>query len=117
MDLSSTVTLEALSLGLPVICLNHCGFKDIVTHNCGIRIEVSYPQKVIRAIAKGIEKLYFDEQLRQNLSKGALKRSEEYSWKNKMRILNKIYIEVIERSKMNIYSIDHPGSKSPSSDI
>ncbi len=90
-DLSSTVTLEALSLGIPVICLDHCGFGDIITSDCGIKISVRNPKQVIDDLAKAIELLYGDEAHRYSLAKGALKRSEDYSWDKKTQILNQIY--------------------------
>lgn len=40
-DLTSTVALEAISLGLPIVSLDHCGFADLVTEECGIKI---YPE-------------------------------------------------------------------------
>ena len=45
-DLTSTVTLEGLSYGLPIISLNHCGFAHVIDDSCGIKIPVKTPQKL-----------------------------------------------------------------------
>ena len=95
-DLTSTVTLEALSLGLPIICLDHCGFADVVTEQCGYRIPVTNPKEVALNIAKAITAIWHDEDKRQDLSQGAMARVEDFSWDKKMEKLNVIYQSVLE---------------------
>jgi len=36
-EATSTFVMQALSTGLPVICLDHCGFGDIIDETCGFR--------------------------------------------------------------------------------
>lgn len=95
-DLTSTVTLEALSFGLPIICLDHCGFSHVVNNNCGIKINVSTPKKAVIDFAVALEKIYNDENYRQNLSKGALKRAKDFSWESKINRLNTIYTSLLK---------------------
>lgn len=92
-DLTSTVLLEALSYGLPVISLDHCGFSNIITDECGIKIPIKNKRQVIHDIAKAIDRLNGDENLRQQLSKGAHIRALHYSWKEKGNIINQLYNE------------------------
>lgn len=94
-DATPLVTLEALSQGVPVICLNHCGFGDVVTSDCGIKIPVTSPQQVTVDIAHAVEKLWDDEEYRRHLAAGALRRAEDFSWEKKMETLNSVYSEVI----------------------
>ena len=94
-DLTSTVTLEALSYGLPIVCLDHCGFAHVVTDKCGIKITVNTPKKASVNIANSLEKLYFDESFRQKLSKEAILRAEEFNWSKKIEYLNAIYKSLI----------------------
>lgn len=94
-DLTSTVTLEALSLGLPVICLDHCGFADVVTDTCGIKIPLTTPQKASAQIAQAIEQLWNDEELRRWLAQGAGERAKLYTWEKKMKVLNEIYANTV----------------------
>ena len=90
-DLTSTVTLEALSYGLPIICLDHCGFAHVVNESCGIKIPVTNPKEVEIGFTNAIEKMYNDESLRQRLAKGALARALDFSWDKKIEKLNHIY--------------------------
>ena len=96
-DLTSSVTLEALSNGIPIICLDHCGFADVVTPTCGIKISLSSPRQVTIDIARAIEKLWSDEAYRQKLAIGALKRAREFSWEKKMETLNDIYAKKLQK--------------------
>lgn len=98
-DLTSTVTLEALSFGLPIICLDHCGFSEVVDTTCGIKITLTTPKKVIQDFSNAIEKLYRDEKLRFQLSKGAIKRANNFSWDKKIKKLNKIYFSLLKAQK------------------
>lgn len=94
-DLSSTVTIEAMSNGVPIICLDHCGFSDIVTEDCGIKISVSHPRQVVRDIAAAVERLWHDENYRQSLACGAIKRAADYSWEKKAEDINEVYEHAI----------------------
>ena len=95
-DLTSTVTLEALSFGLPIICLDHCGFSHVVNDSCGIKINVSNPKRATMDFSLALEKIYADESLRQNLSEGALLRAKDFSWDSKINRLNIIYNELLK---------------------
>ena len=90
-DLTSTVLLEALSYGLPVIALDHCGFSNVITDKCGIKIPISSKEQVVNDIALAIEKIAADETLRQRMSKGAHSRAMTYSWAEKRKQIEKIY--------------------------
>ncbi len=94
-DLTSSVTLEAISFGLPVICLDHCGFADIINENCGIKVPISNYTEVVTHFKEAIETLDFDENLRQRLSQGALERANDFSWNGKVEKLNKIYSDLL----------------------
>lgn len=89
-DLTSTVLLEALSLGKPVVCLDHCGFADVVDETCGIKIPVGGPNTVIRGFADALKRLE-DDELRKRLSLGARAKAEKYLWSEKGKVLKRIY--------------------------
>ena len=90
-DATSTVLLEALSLGLPVVALDHLGFANVITDNCGIKIRVDNKRQIVCDLAKAIDRLNKDRCLLKRLSEGAIKRAEENSWESKSEILCKIY--------------------------
>ncbi len=90
-DLTSTVLLEALALGLPVICPDHCGFSDVVNEACGIKLPVRDPAQLVTDMAQAIEALCRDEARRQALAEGAVRRAGEYSWSRKAVEIEEVY--------------------------
>ena len=92
-DLTSTVLVEALSIGLPIICLDHCGFADVVNDDCGVKIPLTTPRQTIVALANSIEDLANNEEKRRGLANGALGRARDFSWEKKIQVINHIYQE------------------------
>lgn len=90
-DLTSTVLLEALALGLPVICPDHCGFSDVVNKACGIKLPLITPAQLVVDMACAIEALSRDEVRRQALAAGAVRRAAEYSWERKAQEIEEAY--------------------------
>ena len=101
-DLTSTVAVEAIALGLPIVCLDHCGFADLVTSGCGIKIPTVSVRKIVAGLADALTSLYNDEDLRSKLAKGALVRSHAYSWQSKMTALEEVYQTAIGTGKRSL---------------
>lgn len=96
-DLTSTVTLEAISLGLPLICLDHCGFSDVVDDKCGIKVPVLGPKEVVRGIATVVARMENDETLRMKMAEGAFRRASDFYWPKKVQVVDGIYRRVIDQ--------------------
>lgn len=95
-DTSGTVVLEALSNGLPIICLDHQGVRDMVNDQCGIKVPVTTPKRVATNVAAAIEKLSKNAELYESLSAGALKRATEYLWDSHGIHMAEVYRRTIE---------------------
>ncbi|MBQ0929177.1 glycosyltransferase family 4 protein [Ideonella alba] len=89
-DLTSTVTVEALAAGLPVICLDHCGFSSAIDETCGIKVPVTTPNAVIDGFRDALIQMA-DETRRRDLADGALRRSRLFDWRLKVDRLEEIY--------------------------
>lgn len=94
-DLTSTVLVEALTLGVPVICPDHCGFSDAVDETCGIKVPVRSPRQLIPDMARAIEKLARDEPHRILLAEGALRRAQDFDWFVKAARVDEVYRHVL----------------------
>ena len=90
-DLTSAVTVESISMALPVICLDHSGFSDVIDDTCGIKIPLTNFNQVTSDISNAVKKLALDNSYREMLSIGAMKRAESFSWDKKVQDLNNIY--------------------------
>lgn len=97
-DLTSTVLLEALALGLPVICPDHCGFADVVTNDCGIKVSLRNPHQFIGDLTAAVAHLESNEAERYRLARGALHRVQAYAWEAKATAIAEIYEAVIDDS-------------------
>lgn len=96
-DLTSTVLVEALAAGLPIVCPDHCGFSDVVNEDCGIKVPLRTPRQLESDMAKAIAQLEGDEPFRQRLAAGSLRRVQDFSWEGKSRRLEAIYQEAVRR--------------------
>lgn len=94
-DLTSTVLLEALSFGVPVIAMDHCGFSNVITKECGIKIKVQSLDCIVKDFSFAIALLCENEEMRFELSKGALNRALEFSWDKKAEEVDAIYKSVV----------------------
>ncbi len=88
---TSTVVFEAFRYGLPIIAMDHCGFSSVIDATCGIKIPINSRNQVISDYARHLDTLATDENYRAQLSAGALKRCQHFTWDAKMEVLNKIY--------------------------
>jgi glycosyltransferase involved in cell wall biosynthesis len=96
---TSNVVMEALSLGLPVICHDACGMGVAVNNSCGIKIPMTSPAQSIEGFASAIQTL-IDEPARINqLSQGALKRADELSWDRKVQEIAQVFDRVTSTPK------------------
>lgn len=95
-DTASNVILEALSRGVPIICLDHQGVGDIVTENCGIKIPVTTPGEVIANLCNHLVDLAADRARLAVLSGGALTRAQRYLWSRNGEQMARIYSAALQ---------------------
>lgn len=95
------VVLEAIQLGLPVVCHDACGFGAVVDDTCGIKIPVINPQRSIEDIANALVRLSTKAGLVESLSRGAIQRAYELSWERKTEDMLALYWEAIRRHDVN----------------
>ncbi|MGH1419378.1 MAG: glycosyltransferase family 4 protein [Hyphomicrobiaceae bacterium] len=92
-DSGGTVVVEALSNGLPVVCLALGGPNEIVKSYCGrsVSVENGDEQDVVNRLANVIDEIASDDELLGELSQGALKRAGDFSWP---KVVGRLYGEV-----------------------
>ena len=92
-DSSGNVVLEALSNGLPVICLDIGGPCQIVNETCGrvISTKNRNEEQVVDALSAAIIELKNNPELRKRLSEGAIKRASEFTWE---KTVDRVYSEI-----------------------
>ncbi len=91
-DSGGLVVTEALSHGLPVVCLDLGGPGVMVDNTCGrvIKTDKLGESEVILALSGALVELAENSELRQSLSKGALTRVTKFTFKD---VVDQIYRE------------------------
>lgn len=94
-DSGGTVVLEALSRGVPVICVDLGGPPNFIDQSCGYVIPArkGTEHEVVEGLANAITGLYLSRDLLKELSKGALARAETMSWE---RQVQRVYDDISE---------------------
>ena len=94
-DLTSTVLLEGLALGLPVICPDHCGFSDVVTEACGIKVDPASAHALIAGFRSALLRVAGDESMRYRMAGAALLRARDFSREALQVKLDAVYQRVL----------------------
>lgn len=85
------VVLEALAMGLPVICHDACGMGSAVDDKSGIKISMIDPKTSIAGFSAAIGRLFDHPKLIAQFANGALERAKELTWERKARIVADAY--------------------------
>jgi glycosyltransferase involved in cell wall biosynthesis len=94
-DSSGNVVLEALSLGLPVVCLDAGGPAVLVDPSCGFKVRPGEPEQVVEDLARALDELARDPALRRAMSQAAVDRAhEDFSWTHQVRRMEQLYLAV-----------------------
>lgn len=94
-DDTSTVVMEAISNGLPVLCHDAMGFGHVVDERCGIKIPLVSPQQSISDFTEKINYLYHHRDVLLRLSEGCKAVAESLSWDNKAKQMVACYDSIL----------------------
>jgi glycosyltransferase involved in cell wall biosynthesis len=102
-DTTGTVLSEALSHGVPIVCFDHQGSRDVVTSDCGIKIPVTSPEESVSNLAHAITRLARDHAAWKAMSDAARERAKRYLWDSLGEQMDKVYSAVwAEHSKTGL---------------
>lgn len=94
-DATSSVILEAISNGLPILCYDICGFGPIVDKSIGRKIQLSSPRKSITEFSQIIRNLESDRKLLEQMSLNCKIKQQELSWENRSLKIVNIYKQIL----------------------
>jgi len=86
-DSSGNVVLEAMSFGLPVICLDLGGPKTLVNEQCATVVSTTNrsEEEVINALAQALLELANNEPMRLAMSQAAIEQARAMAWDKRIR--------------------------------
>ncbi len=86
------VVAEALSFGLPVICLDNCGPGEFIDESCGFAIPEQSYETTVTVLSEAIQTLYTNKPLQQKMRENARQRFEtHFHWDRRGEQLREIY--------------------------
>jgi glycosyltransferase involved in cell wall biosynthesis len=94
-DAGATVVVEALGHGVPVICLDHSGARDVVTDQCGVKIPVRTPRDAVSDLLDAIVRIAAEPNRLHALSHGAVERARMYLWERNGLHMARLYDEAL----------------------
>lgn len=97
MEATSTVVLEAITVGLPVLCFNTCGFGPIVKDFAGVTVELSTPEQSIHDFSRELLNLYENRHILNTISDNIIRRRVELTWMSKAEKVTKMYKALLDK--------------------
>lgn len=90
--------MEAMAIGLPVICLDWAGMAITVDDTCAIRLPVTNPEQMPKDMATAIIKLIEKPELRKQMGENGRKRIQSmFNWEAKGRFIEELFVELDKR--------------------
>lgn len=91
----SWALMEAMVIGLPVICLDWAGMKITVDDNCAFKLPVTSPKQMPKDMAEAIMKLVKDSGLRVKMGVAGRERIKNvYNWNSKGIYMERVFSEL-----------------------
>jgi glycosyltransferase involved in cell wall biosynthesis len=95
-DGGGAVVVEAMAMGMAVICLDLSGPGMHVTNDCGIKVAPCSPRQAVQDMAMALERLYRDRELCAQMGRVARARAEHlYDWDRLGDRLREIYAQAL----------------------
>ena len=85
------VVLEALSLGLPVVCHDACGMGCVVNEKCGFKVPMINPDTSIKGFAAAISNVIANPEVVAVKSREALRVANDLTWHQKATVFSAAY--------------------------
>jgi glycosyltransferase involved in cell wall biosynthesis/peptidoglycan/xylan/chitin deacetylase (PgdA/CDA1 family) len=98
-DNSGNVVLEALANGVPVLCLDHQGVRDIVTTSCGRKIPVSTPRQVVKGLRDALVRFACEPEERAEMGNAAIDRARDFLWSRQGEQMTEVYRRILASSE------------------
>ena len=107
---TSTVVLEALSNGLPVLCFEACGFGYVINDKVGRKIPLSTPETSAKQFAKQLNYLYNRRDILKKLAANCNQHQKELSWDEKANKMVSLYKKCLKEKNVEKYLTEIPGN-------
>lgn len=105
-DSSAAQFLEAMAYGLPIVTLDLHGGKNLVPDEAGFKIPVTTPTETVSDLARAVEKLYENPQLREQMGQYGYSFSKTQTWTLKTQHITGFYSKFSKPKKEEVHLQD-----------
>lgn len=110
-DSSGNVVLEAMTMGLPVVCVDLGGPGEMVHADFGIAVAPGPPRKVVAALSEGLQELAQDPTRREIMAQNARVHAETgFCWRRQAKRMTTLYEQVIAAGRKTETEDEHGSS-------
>jgi glycosyltransferase involved in cell wall biosynthesis len=81
-DTNPTVLLEAMSVDLPTLCIDHCGMSSLVSERTGIKIKITTRENILAGFSLAIETVLNNPGKLQEFSNNLKLDKANFCWSN-----------------------------------
>ena len=96
---TSTVVLEAISNGLPVLCFDICGMGYVIDDSIGMKVKITNTKESVSSFARYLDRVFHNRELLKLMSKNCEAKQRELGWSRKIERLMEVYDEVIKKNR------------------
>lgn len=98
-DSGGSGLMEAMTRGLPVVCLDWAGPAEMIDASCGVLVAVDSPQATIHELREAILDLTTHPTRARELGlAGRSRAASEFTWEGKEKILVEVYSQITQPS-------------------
>lgn len=93
-----TTIWESMQNGVPTLTIDHCGMRDTIKNNSGIKIPIDNYEVMAQSIAKELDKVANDPDILKGLSNGLVAEFRNYHWDNRVHFFNELYSRIVKEN-------------------
>lgn len=96
--------MNAMSLGVPVMTLKHCGMGDVISHKCGFPIPVNEPMHIAEKMASVLRTILKQSELIEQKSQQIIESGKMYGWDQAAEKIRDVYwrsLGIYDSSRIN----------------
>lgn len=95
-EANTTVIWEAMQNGVPTMSLDHCGMRDIITNNSGIKIKLADYPEVVKKFGSSLNNISKNPVILSDLIPGVKKCFYKHHWDNRVSFFDEVYKKTIQ---------------------
>lgn len=96
-DANTTAVWESLSMGVPVLSLDHCGMHDVISPELGVKIPIHSYNQVVEDIRKVLIDFINNPMRLKELAESVVNNRQKYTWDTRKLFFENMYDIAIEQ--------------------